>query len=146
MIQDPIIKNEIIEEWDGVRSFQSSLQAHLWASGGISSVGATHQLRNISHNLTILFAFSVFERALKQLRDENVFQERNNGLKKLMDSSKNQLPWQDFDLIDKARDDRNMIAHQKKILERGDCWKYIDGIENELVSWGIITNPQIFNH
>ena len=79
MIQDNSIKQEVEDEWQGVRSFQSRIQRHLNASGGMGRVGATHQLRNISHNLTLLFAFSVLETVLKQLRDEGVFGERRNA-------------------------------------------------------------------
>ena len=146
MIQDPSIKQEVQEEWDGVRSFQSRIQAHLNISGGIGSTGATHQLRNISHNLTLLFAFSVLEKTLKQLRDEGVFQEKDNSLKNLMYSSKNDVPWQEFSLVDKAREDRNKVAHQQEILERAECWKYIDGIEKELVTWKVVVNPKPFTH
>ena len=146
MIQDLTIKQEVQEEWDGVRSFQSIIQAHLNVSGGIGSTGATHNLRNISHSLILLFAFSVLERTLKQLRDEGKFQERYNGLKKLMHSSKNSVTWRDFSLVDNAREDRNKVAHLQEILEMADCWKYIDGIEDELVSWKVIANPRPFNH
>ncbi len=146
MIQDNSIKYEIQEEWKGVRSFQSRIQAHLNISGGIGSVGATHQLRNISHNLTLLFAFSVLETTLKQLRDENIFKESCNGLKALMYSSKPNISWQDFTLIDEAREERNKVAHDQEILERGECWKFIDGIENELVSWKVVSAKIPFDH
>lgn len=146
MIQDSTIKQQIEDEWKGVRSFQSRIQAHLNISGGIGSVGATHQLRNISHNLTLLFAFSVLETILKQLRDENIFKENKNGLKALMHSSKPSILWQNFGLIDKARDERNKVAHDQKILERGLCWKFIDGIENELVAWQVVSAKIPFNH
>lgn len=129
-----------------MRSFQSRVQAHLNASGGVGSVGATHQLRNISHNLVLLFAFSVLETTLKQLRDEKVFEEQKNGLKSLMHSSKSNLSWLDFDLIDKARDERNKVAHDQKILDRSECWIYIDGIESELVSWNVVSNKIPFDH
>ena len=140
------IKQEIQDEWDGVRSFQLRIQANLNMSGGIGVGGAPHQLRNISHNLTLLFAFSVLEKALKQLRDENVFKESCNGLKALMRSSKTGVQWKNFSLIDKARCERNKVAHDQKILERSDCWKYIDGIERELVSWNVVSKPKPFNH
>jgi len=146
MIQDSTKKKEIEDDWKGVRSFQSKIQAHLNISGAIGTVGATHQLRNISHNLVLLFAFSVLETTLKQLRDEKAFEEKNNGLKALMYSSKSSIPWQDFDLIENAREDRNKVAHDQVILERGKCWKYIDGIEDELVSWKIVSNKIPFNH
>lgn len=140
------MKKEIQEDWDGVRKFQSKIQAHLNASGGVIGGGATHQLRNISHNLTLLFAFSVLETVLKQLRDEGVFSEKSNGLKKLMYSSKKGLTWVDFKVADKARNERNKVAHQQETLERADCWKFIDAIEKELISWTIVVNPHVFNH
>ena len=146
MIQENTIKQEIQDEWKGVRSFQSRIQAHLNVSGGMGLVGATHQLRNISHNLTLLFAFSVLERTLKQLRDENIFTEGRNGLKALMYSSRPNIPWQDFTLIDEAREERNKVAHDQEILEREECWRYIDGIENELVAWRVVTTKIPFNH
>ncbi|WP_096896065.1 hypothetical protein [Candidatus Scalindua japonica] len=146
MIQDNTVKQEIEDEWKGVRSFQSRIQAHLNASGGMGGVGATHQLRNISHNLTLLFAFSVLETTLKQLRDESVFNESRNGLKALMHSSQIHIPWRNFDLVDKAREDRNRVAHDQEILERGECWNIIDGIENELVSWNVVSTKIPFNH
>ncbi len=99
------------------------------ASGGVIGGGATHKLRNISHNLTLLFAFSVLETVLKQLRDEGIFSEKYSGLKKLMHSSKkNGLTWVDFELVDEAREERNKIAHEQKTLERAECWKFIDAI------------------
>jgi hypothetical protein len=146
VIRSSTIRTEVQKEWNGVRAFQSRIQAHLNAPSGIGTAGATHQLRNISHNLTLLFAFSVLEKTLKQFRDEGLFLEKTNGLKKLMLASKKILPWQDFELIDTAREDRNRVAHQQKILERAECWKYIDGIENELVSWNVVLNPKQFKH
>ena len=146
MIRDSAIKTEIQEDWNGVRKFQSSIQVNLNASSGVIGVGATNKLRNISHNLTLLFAFSVLEAVLKQLRDEGKFSERSNGLKKLMNSSINGLFWIDFNLVDEAREERNKVAHEQKTLERGDCWKYIDAIEKELMSWNIVVNPHVFTH
>ena len=146
MIQDSTKKQEIEDDWKGVRSFQSRIQAHLNISDGMGTVGATHQLRNISHNLVLLFAFSVLETTLKQLRDEKVFKEKSNRLKALMHSSKSSIPWQDFDLIDDAREDRNKVAHDKVIIERDRCWGYIDGIENELILWKVVSNKTPFNH
>lgn len=94
----------------------------------------------------MLFAFSVFETTLKQLRDERIFNEHRNGLKALMYSSQQYIPWQDFDLIDEAREDRNKVAHDQEILERGECWRFIDGIENELVAWNVVSIKTPFNH
>lgn len=146
MIIDPPILKEIKEEWDGVRLFQSKIQRHLNAAGGIIGGGSTHDLRNISHNLTLLFAFSVLERTLKQLKSEGVFSAKSKGLENLMLGSKSKLPWQDYVLVNKARVDRNKVAHCKKTLERGECWKYIDAIEAELKMWKIVSKPKVFSH
>lgn len=147
MIKDGAKKKDIEEEWDGVRMFQSKIQAHLNASGGMGGVGSTHQLRNISHNLTLLFAFSVLEKTLVQLASEGVFKgSKYDSLKKLMNTSKKSISWVNLPLVHSAREDRNKVAHHKKILERGDCWKYIDAIEAELLSWKVIANPFLFEH
>ncbi len=146
MIRDPTIKQQVQEEWDGVRSFQSILQARLNAPGGLAGIGASHGLRNISHCLILLFAFSILEKVLKQLRDEGMFRQQDNRLGKLMYSSKRSVPWRNFPLVDKAREDRNRVAHRQEILERADSWNYIDGIEAELLSWKVIVNPKSFKH
>ncbi len=107
---------------------------------------ASHELRNISHNLVLLFAFSVLENVLKQLRDEGAFTERRNVLGKLMDASCSVIPWSNYNLVNDARKERNRIAHQQQIIERGKCWDYVDAIEAELVTWEILSVPIPFNH
>ena len=55
-----------------------------------------------------------------------------------MSSSQSALPWQNYALVDEARNRRNDIAHRREIFERGDCWKYVDAIEVELRKWRIV--------
>lgn len=146
MIQDKAKQADYQKEWNGVRAFQNRIQANLNASGIMFGTGATHAIRDISHNLVLLFAFSVFEDVLKQLKAEKYFVSDNNHLGNLMHKSKKYLPWQNFPLIDEAREKRNDIAHDQTLLPRGDCWKYIDAIENELVKWGVIKSQATFQH
>lgn len=146
MINDDAITQEIQDEWDGVRSFQSRIQASLNMSGGMGSTGAPHHLRNISHNLTLLFAFSVLENALTKLCSQDPSIRTPIGLKALMRSSKKVVEWKNFSLIDTARKERDKVAHKREILDRTDCWKYIDGIESELLAWKLISNPEQFIH
>jgi hypothetical protein len=146
MIQDKAKQADYQKEWNGVRAFQNRIQANLNASGMMFGTGATHAIRDISHNLVLLFAFSVFESVLKQLKAEKYFVSKNNSLGNLMHKSKKYLPWQNFPLIDEAKEKRNDIAHRQTLLPRGDCWKYIDAIENELVQWGVIKSQATFQH
>lgn len=147
MIQDPTMFQNLRQEWHAVRDTQSMVQRHLNAaasSGGLG-VAVNLTLRDVCHSLVILFAFSVLEEVLTQLRDEGNFTS-GSQLGALMHASKSVIPWVDFNLVDKARQERNKVAHDQKILPRGDCWKYIDAIEAELLEWGILSAPIGFKH
>ena len=146
MIQDKAHRVNYQKEWNSVREFQNRIQANLNASGMMFGTGTTHAIRDISHNLVFLFAFSVFEDVLKQLKAEKYFTADNEKLGHLMHKSKDCLPWQDFPVVDEARLKRNSIAHDQTILPRDDCWQYIDAIENELVQWGTIKRQATFQH
>jgi hypothetical protein len=146
MIKDQAKLLDYQKDWNGVRDFQNKIQRHLNAASiGIGGL-VTHDLKNISHNLVLLFAFSVLEDVLKQLRDEGKFKERSNMVGKLMCASRLVISWSDYALVDEARDKRNGIAHDQNLISRGDCWKYIDAIETELVSWRIIQRQKAFEH
>jgi len=145
VIQDKTKLQEYQDEWKGVRGFQAKVQRHLNVPWGIFGSN-THELRNISHNLVLLFAFSVLEGVLKQLQDEGKFKRTRNRLGEIMAASKSAIQWLDYDMIDKAREDRNGIAHRQTIIERKKCWEYIDAIESELVGWQILSTPIPFKH
>jgi hypothetical protein len=48
------------------------------------------------------------------------------------------VPWQDYALVDQARNSRNQIAHQRAVIERAETWRFIDAIEVELRAWQIV--------
>ncbi|MCB0027240.1 MAG: hypothetical protein KDE28_04995 [Anaerolineales bacterium] len=147
MIQNKIELNILRSEWASVRAFQSKIQRHLNASSiGIGSGGSTHELRNISHNLTLLFAFSVLEKALKQMKIEGLISAKRDSLGALMSASRNHISWLDYPLVDQARGDRNLVAHEQQLIERGTCWCYLDAIEAELVAWQVLSGPIPFKH
>lgn len=141
MLKDCARQVEFQKEWNYVREFQCNLQAHLNAANG-----ATHKLREVTHNILLLFAFSVFENVLLQLKHEGTFTSKDNKLGSLMHGSKNNLTWVNFKLVDEAREKRNGITHDKNIISRKDCWEYIDAIENELFGWGVTERQVIFQH
>ena len=107
-------------------------------AGTLGLVPQTDEFRNASHSLVLLFAMSVLEDVLRQLRDEGRFASKRNEMKRLMEASRSVLPWADFTLIDEAREKRNGVAHKREFLPAGDCARYIDGIEAELVRWQVL--------
>src|ERR1051325_6729806 len=135
MITDPVRLNNVQSGWETVRDARNIVAGNLSvgaAGGGIQS-GA---FRAISYNLLLLFAFSVLEDALKAIRDEGKFTSNRDTLYQMMKASETVLPWKDFNGIDKAREERNDVAHKHKYLHMDDALKYIAAIEEELVAWG----------
>lgn len=146
MVRDPDMLKSLRQEWEAVRSAQGRVQLHLYAAvGGLSFF--PHKLADISYSLVLLFACAVLKDVLIQLCNEGNFTSKRNQLGTLMHSSKAAaIPWVNFALVDRAREERNDVAHKQKILPRCECWKFIDAIENELVNWGIVPAPIKFKH
>ena len=95
----------------------------------------------LAHNATLLFAFSVLEKALLQLQNEGHFKCKSTNLGPLMEASRKVLPWQDFEEVNAARERRNTVAHQNQILSSVQCWDDIATIRDELIAWGVIEVP-----
>ncbi len=137
MIKDKYVKQELRESWNTVLSTKEMVKTNIvwaFAGGGYTS----KQFRDLSYNLTLLFAFSVIENTLSQLRDEGVFNSNSSQLGTLMEKSKNKLPWIDYSLIDEARIKRNEIAHQQKWIDLELCLSYLDAMEVELINLGVL--------
>ena len=137
MIADKYVKQDLRESWSTVLSTKEMVKANIvwaFAGGGYTS----KQFRDLSFNLTLLFGFSVVERALTQMRDEGKFNSASSQLSTLMEKSKNKIPWINYDLIDEARNIRNDIAHKQQWIEQSECFRYLDGIEMELINWGVL--------
>ncbi len=56
----------------------------------------------------------------------------------LLKASEMVLSWQDFSTIETGVGRRNDVAHRADLLERGECWKYVDAIKLELSTWDIV--------
>jgi hypothetical protein len=122
-----------------VQATRQGAGANLAASHiGIGGVGTSHNFKNLTYCLWLLFAFTVLERVLLQLRREGAFTSKSSQLGHLMEGSRKALPWSDFDLVDEARDRRNDVAHRLTVLERADTWRYVDAIETELRAWAVL--------
>jgi len=138
VIRDTNIQKEIQNSWVGVESLREQLQVSAFASqmggGGIFPF----KLLNAAHNLPFMFAFAVLNDVLEQLAIEGHFKYKNHFLGTLLNDSKNLLSWCDFALIEKGVNLRNDLAHRGQLLERKECWIYIDAIKTELSTWRII--------
>ncbi len=137
MITDQKALNRIRESWRTVRILEARISTSLGA-GIFSLVPMATGFREVPESLLLLFAMSVLEDTLKQLRDEGAFSCSRSELRRLMDSSRGVLSWQDFAHVSQARDRRNAVAHRREFLSDGECAQYLTAIENELFSWSVL--------
>lgn len=137
MVKDQAKLQNIQASWKTVCAVQDRVGANLAAGSGMFGF-VTHNFRDLTHSLVLLFAFSVLQDTLTQLRAESAFTSGGNQLGRLMEGSETALPWVDFTKVDEGRVRRNNLAHEMQVLPRGDCWEYIDAIENELLAWGVL--------
>lgn len=145
MIQDQNSLEEIRKEWRGVRNIQTSIFVGLAASGGLISGIFPFKIADISYSLVLIYGYAVLQTVLQHLRDEGLFTspKKDNRLGTLMDSSREKLNWLDFNEVYRGRGKRNDIAHEELVLQRGEAWKFIDAIEQELINWRIIPDQKI---
>lgn len=146
VISDPLSLREFREAWEAVRSARNVIVGNLNAASMVGR-GGSPEFRNLCFALILIAAFSVLEQVLLQLRDEGHYKSKDSRLKPLMKNSRGALPWQDFDLIDRAREDRNRSAHERVFLPHAVSRDYIAGIEQELVAWGVLptATPQLWH-
>src|SRR3990167_3302645 len=134
MIKDRSVKIELRESWNTVLESKKMIQANIvfaFAGGGYVS----KTFKDLAYSMTLLFAFSVVEKALIQMRDEGSFSCGSSQLGELMKKSRGSINWIDFDGIDQARVNRNEVAHNHKWIDLHVCLEYLDKIELELVNW-----------
>ena len=147
MIKDAAEKQNVIDEWHGVRKAHAKIKTHLLAAfAGGRGLAVSGDFPDLCHCLLLPFGFSVLESALKQLKREGVFSCGRWNVGPMMEASKLALPWSDYDLVDEARRHRNEFAHQQTICPRKRTWEYLDALEAELIAWGILTEPVQYDH
>jgi hypothetical protein len=135
MIKDATALTKIRKDWTGVEALRVSLDVSAYATlPGLFPF----TLYNAAHNLPFLHAFAILNEALEQLKEEGLFKCGSRKLGHLLKASKKVLPWRDFALIKAGVVHRNDLAHKGKLLNRPECWTYIDAIKAELSAWGIL--------
>ena len=136
---------ELRKTWKGVRLLHSKVYRAIMGSATLPG-SFTVFIADAAHNLPFLHACGVLNDVLEQLAKEQPFMYKGKRYKGrrfglLLDASAPVLPWNNLLLIREAVKRRDDLAHHADIVPRGDCWKYIDAIEAELVRWGIVTPP-----
>jgi hypothetical protein len=138
MIKHATARAEVQLGWAVVEALRDSLQVSANASVGVIGGSFPFQLANAAHNLPFVHAFAVLNDVLEQLAKEGHFACKSIFLGALLQKSEKPLPWRDYALISAGVNRRNDVAHRGQLLERGECWKYIDAVKEELAGWGII--------
>ncbi len=140
MLKDPQRLKDLQLEWATVRAAQAKVSRSVAA--GMSSTGTVPlDFVDFANSLLLLFGFSVLESVLQELRDQGTFACGFNTLSRLMRASKGAITWTNYDEVDKARDRRNLVAHEQTWLPRAETWKHLDAIERELISWSVVPSP-----
>ena len=138
MIKNAETLASIRESWRTVRTLEGMIRTNTNSGAIFTLIPAATGFANIPESLLLLFAMSVLEDALRQLRDEEVFNCSRNELKQLMDASHGQLRWLNFDAVNVIRDRRNRVAHRREFLSPGQYKADIATIAQELLSWGVL--------
>ena len=138
MIRNAAELAEVRKNWEGVEALRERIQRSAFASMGVIGGSFPVALVNAAHNLPFFHACGVLERALWVLAHEGHFRCKSKYLGPLLEASEHTLPWQDYALIKTGVDRRNGVAHHGQLLDRGECWKYVDAIKAELQSWRIV--------
>jgi hypothetical protein len=110
-----------------------------WAILG--SVGAAPSAifaADAAHNVPLLHAYSVLNDVLVQLEKEGHFHCKSFLLGALLKASEHKLARLEFGVISTGLGRRNDLAHRGDVVPRGECWKYIDAVQKQLVFWKLI--------
>ncbi len=137
MIQDPAVLKDIQKSWDGVSLLRKKYKGLALGSIVMGGTPAIY-LADAVQNIPFIFACSVLNDTLLQLKREKHFKCKSFFLGALVKDSATILPWCNYALIDELVGKRNDLAHRSQLLPRLDCWKYIDAIREQLVAWRIL--------
>jgi hypothetical protein len=138
MITDPLALQHVRDSWETVRESERAAGLTM-VKAFLSGLPAGTAPAELFWGLLVLFAYSVVEDALLELRDQGVFACQKSNLKELMERSKTGLTWLDFAVADEGRERRNDVAHRRMRFPPAQCKRYIESVEAELKGWGILT-------
>lgn len=141
MIADANARVELALAWDSVRDDRNVIVGNLNMST-MAGRPASRQFRDLCFNLLLARGFSVIEDALEVLRLQGLFGSNTRQLGKMMEASRNSIPWCDYPQINRGRERRNATIHDRIRLPHAECRDYLAAIERELVAWKIVTSTR----
>ncbi|MCO5190954.1 MAG: hypothetical protein M9928_17250 [Anaerolineae bacterium] len=108
----------------------------------------SRELTVLSLNLCVVFGLSVLERALLRSRSEGYFSTRDSSFFGLMRASQDAgFAWRDAPLLDRIRNRRNEIAHQRARFSENECLVMLLAIAEELEEFvGVAPQRRLFMH
>jgi hypothetical protein len=133
--------------WTYIQHVRQRIDLNAMASASLHLF--PHFLKDLSYNLLFVLAYDALGHALESLRAAGKFSSKSNMLGALMEGSRERLDWLDYPLIEGGKAKRNDLVHRftrsaaAEPLPRGECWKYIDGIERQLTHWNLNASRQV---
>jgi hypothetical protein len=140
MIADATTIVSLQSEWLGVVKMRERMQ-HLVTATFAGAGFTAPALAKVVYNLPLLLAFDVLRQVLLAARDEKAFVCSSDQLGTLMDRSKSDIPWIDWDELRAGVRRRNEVAHDGKLFKSDQCIRDIANVENQLVAWVVIDPP-----
>ena len=145
MVEDQEVLESVRAQWANARKMEQRMKV-LTNVGGFLPIPLPNPVRDVGHNLVLLFGFEPFAEVLYEfvkqgtitLQGENPQESKQRKIKRILKNGKDQVEWQDWDLIDTINKARNDVAHGRTVLGRGQCWQYLDALEHQLRAWGIL--------
>ena len=137
MVTDLAALEELRQSWRTVRTTQAMIRTNT-APFIFSMVPAVTGFARVPESLLLVFGLSVLEDALRSICDQGAFSSKSKQLGPLMGASRQVVPWRTFEEVDRVRERRNRIAHDREFLAAGQCDRDLDCIARELIAWGVL--------
>ncbi len=139
MIRDQKVLSDISQQWKAIKKLCLPSHRQYIVNGTLQN--ETPPLE--SYNLPFVLAYAILDQVLAELINQDTIQytgKKPPPLGAKMEASKKapEIKWQDYEKIEKGKEDRNDLAHEAKLLDKNKCFEYIDAIETELKAWGVL--------
>jgi hypothetical protein len=140
LIGDFTMVEQLRSEWRTVEKTLSDIDYdYRWV--GWFGVSLRDDYAELGSALCLLFAVSIVEHALLQMREEGRFSCARSSLGELMSASRRaSVPWVDLATMNEIREQRNRLAHMGLRPKEVDSRRYISIIGRQLASWGLVAS------
>jgi len=146
MIADAKTNADLALAWEAVRDDRNVIVGNLNVAT-MAGWPASGAFRDLCFNLLLARGFSVLEDSLEELRSQGAFVSSSRQLGKMMEASRQAVPWCDYAEIDRGRERRNATIHDRVRIPHSECRDYLAAIERELVVWQVLgyARPELWH-